>query len=155
VAPSLLRFDVTSRFWSFGGIVSDFMLCQKCKQKEATVHIAESRGDPPFSETATGSAEFTLHFCVACGEEYQQEVFARTLFPNSAEQPITEQFRVVQSSPDRTIVRLVRTESQPVPVDWSLLTPRLPTHLCSVGKEFTMTFTPSELEFLKGNRDLQ
>jgi protein-arginine kinase activator protein McsA len=91
------------------------MLCQKCKQKQATVHIAASRGDPPFSDAAIGDAKFTLHFCEACGDKWQQEMFAETLFPNSGEQPITEQLRVIQSSPERTVLRLLRTESQPVP----------------------------------------
>jgi hypothetical protein len=131
------------------------MLCQTCKQNQATVHIAESCGDPTLPDITTGKAEFTLHFCEACGDEWQkEEILARTLFPDFAEQPITEQLRVIQSSSERTVLRVLRTESQAVSEDWSLLTSRLPIDFRSVGKEFGMTFTPSELEFLKGNRDL-
>ena len=117
----------------------------------ATVHIAEKYGDQLFS-SSDRVPSFTLHFCDACGKEHERERFARA-FPATGESPITEQLRVIEISPEHTIVRLVRTESQPIPENWILVTERLPERFCEVGMEFSITITPSELEYLKGNRD--
>jgi protein-arginine kinase activator protein McsA len=46
------------------------MLCEKCHQEEALVHITEKDG-PGLSE-ATPTVRW--HFCEPCGEEYQREV---------------------------------------------------------------------------------
>jgi hypothetical protein len=123
------------------------MLCQRCQQRESTVHIAEGHGDQ-----LPSAASFTLHFCETCGEEYEREMFARA-FPATGEPPITERLRVIERSSERTIVRLVRTESQPAPEDWILLTARLPEEFCEVGMEFGVTLTLSQLEYMKGNKD--
>ena len=123
------------------------MLCQKCKQREALLHIVVQTGE----RASTGPVEFTLHFCSECGEEYEQDRLAR-LFPGA--QPFHEELRVIQSSSEHTVVRLVRTESDPSPQEWRLLTSRLPEKYCCVGMEFGVTLTSAELEYLKGNREL-
>ncbi len=134
---------------TLGVRASGSMLCQKCKQKEALVHISVRHGEA----AATEPPEFTLHFCPACGEEHERESLAK-LFPPSGEQPFHEQLRVIQSSSEHTVVRLVRTESQPSPEEWRLLTSRLPEKYCCVGMEFGVTLTYSQLEYLKGGGDL-
>jgi hypothetical protein len=126
------------------------MLCQKCQQEQATAHISEKLGDQLLSDDWKASSK--LHFCEACYEQWQSEKFAR-IFPPGRGLPITEKLRVIESSPERTIVRLVRTESQPAPEDWIFLTARLPEKFCVVGMEFKISAIPPELEYLKGNRD--
>ncbi len=123
------------------------MLCQKCKQREAVLHIAIQPG----VRASTGPTEFTLHFCSECGEEYEQDRLVRL---SPGEQPCHEQLRVIQSSSEHTVVRLVRTESQSSPEEWRLLTSRLPEKYCCVGLEYGVTLTSAQLEYLKGNRDL-
>jgi hypothetical protein len=115
------------------------MMCQKCELKEASVHIAVL----PQEGASTGSTEFTFHFCPECHEQYERERLAEA-FPS--EQPVQEQLRVIESTPKFTIVRLVRTESQPSPA-------RLPKQYRSVGMEFGIAFTSAQLDYLKGNRD--
>ena len=51
-----------------------------------------------------------------------------------------------------TQVRLVRSEGDAVPEEWSFLTSRLPQHYAVVGMEFEITCSPEELEHLKGAR---
>jgi len=126
------------------------MLCQKCKQKEALVHISVRHRE---AAAATEPPAFTLRFYPACGEEYERESLAK-LLPPSGEQPFHEQLRVIRSSSEHTVVRLVRTESQPSSEEWRLLTSRLPEKYCCVGMEFGVTLTSSQLEYLKGGRDL-
>jgi len=64
------------------------------------------------------------------------------------QEKITECVRVLSVTPEWTVYRLTRTDSDPVPVDWNLLTDRLPSR--PVGAEFRMTYSSEELEFLKG-----
>ena len=47
------------------------------------------------------------------------------LFPKPAEPSWCETVRVVSRGPQHTVVRLVRTESEPEPEDWTLLTDRI------------------------------
>jgi hypothetical protein len=122
------------------------MTCQKCELKEASVHIAVL----PQEGASRGSTEFTLHFCPECHEQYERERLAEA-FPS--EQPVQEQLRVIESTPKFTVVRLVRTESQPSPQEWRLVTSRLPKQYRSVGMEFGIAFTSAQLDYLKGNRD--
>jgi hypothetical protein len=124
-----------------------FMLCQKCQQRQATAHILERCGDELLSDD--GEPSLKLHFCETCYEEWRRESLASP----TGEPRTKEQVRVIESSSECTVVRLVRTESQPAPEDWILMTPRLPEKFRVVGMEFGIWFTPSELEFLKGNQD--
>jgi len=56
-------------------------------------------------------------------------------------------------SAERTVVRLVRTETQPTPEDWSLLTSRLPPQYGVVGIEFQVACSSAELKRLQGTYD--
>ena len=128
------------------------MLCQKCQQEEATVHLTGNRTTHSGSGGQARPREFRLHFCPVCAEEYQHSQLSGSLFPGEPQK--TERLRVVGVTPERTVLRLIRTESESPPEEWSLLTSRLPEPLWPVGWEITMTFTPSELEWLRGEKDL-
>jgi hypothetical protein len=69
-----------------------------------------------------------------------------------SEKQISERVRVISITEERTVLRLIRTEADATPEDWSLLSLRAPA--LPVGAEIVMTFTPSELEWMKGNCDL-
>ena len=60
---------------------------------------------------------------------------------------------MISTTPERTVLRLVRTDEDNEPEEWTLLTARLPDRL-QVGHEITISFTPAELEWMKGEREL-
>ena len=88
------------------------------------------------------------HFCDQCGSQAVQAILHPPLEAGSRREAV----RVLSVSPTHTVLRLVRTASQPIPEDWTLLTPRLGTEL-PVGEEVEMTFTESELEWLQGKSE--
>jgi len=61
-------------------------------------------------------------------------------------------FRVISVSPEYTRVRLVRTEAEATPEEWTFLSSRLPPKYAVVGMEFGITCSPQELDQLKGVR---
>jgi hypothetical protein len=128
------------------------MFCQNCQQQEATVHFAGHRTAHSDSGGQARPNEFEFHLCPACAEEYQQSQLSQSLFPGEPQR--TERFRVVGITPERTVLRLIRAESDSPPEEWSLLTSRLPESFSPIGSEITMTFTPSELAWLRGERDI-
>ena len=77
----------------------------------------------------------------------------RGLFPNDPERPRWERLRVLRRGPEYTTLLAVRTESDPEPKHWHLLTERLPESWVA-GFEGRMQYTPMELEWLQGFRDL-
>ena len=77
----------------------------------------------------------------------------RGLFPNDPKPPRSEKLRVIKRNAEYTTVLVLRTESEPEPEHWHLLTERVPTAWVE-GIESGMTFTPMELEWLQGIRDL-
>lgn len=131
------------------------MICQSCHKEQAMVHIhgtgtsTAKRSSPAESS----SQEFELHFCEACAEEYRRAQASHSLFPHLREEHRTEVVRVMSRTPERTVLRLVRTAEAKVPEEWTLLTSRLPDRL-QVGREITISFTPAELEWMKGEREL-
>jgi len=129
-----------------GGVIAG-----RLRQLPGAADDAQRGADRHGDAASMEPPEFTLHFCSGCGEEYERERRAK-LFPPSGEQPFYEQLRVIQSSSEHTVVRLVRTESQPSPEEWRFLTSRLPEKYCSVGTEFGVMLTSSQLEYLKGYR---
>jgi hypothetical protein len=128
------------------------MRCQKCQDKVATVHIHGKRETCTPSGRDSSGEVFELHFCEACAEEYRRTELSRSLFPNDHDEKIIEHVRVLSVTPERTVLRLIRTEADATPQDWSLLTSRLPRR--QVGTEMTIAFTPSELEWMRGAREL-
>jgi len=62
--------------------------------------------------------------------------------------------RVLTRGPTTTVVRLVRTEESTRPQEWTLLTSRIPEGFVE-GIVGTVRFTPWELEYLQGRRELQ
>jgi hypothetical protein len=125
------------------------MICQQCKAAEATVTISQRvRNEKTGSLERSGDA---LHFCIICAEEYRaaQGLNGRAL--GDGQEKITELVRVVSVTPERTVYRLVRTDSDRVPVEWRLLTDRI--HPREVGAEFRMIYTPEELEFMQGKEE--
>jgi len=77
----------------------------------------------------------------------------RGLFPNDPDSPRRELLRVLKRGPEYTTVLVVRTESNPEPKRWHLLTERMPVSWVE-GFEGEMRFTPMEPEWLQGFRDL-
>ena len=64
-----------------------------------------------------------------------------------------EELRVVSRELDKTVVRLVRTESSAHPEEWELVTDRMP-ETWTKGFVGRMWFTPCELDYLQGRREL-
>ncbi len=77
----------------------------------------------------------------------------RGLFPNDPEPPREERLRVLKRRPEYTTFLVVRTESDAEPKRWHLLTARIPD-FCVEGYEGTIRYTPMELDWLQGFRDL-
>jgi hypothetical protein len=127
------------------------MICPNCNAAEATVTIATRNRNP-----LTGKLEAArnkLHFCCICAQEYQSTHGPTGRSLGQGQEKITERVRVLSVTPEWTVYRLARTDSDPAPVDWHLLTDRLPAR--QVGAEFRMTYTPEELEFLKGEGEFK
>ncbi len=122
------------------------MLCQKCKTAEAAVRIGKMKRDPSSRMLRPEGPD--LYFCFICAEEYRNAnpIEGRAL--GERQKGITEFVRVMSVTPERTIYRLIRTESDATPEDWSLLTSRVPER--PVGTEMKITYTREELEFLRG-----
>jgi hypothetical protein len=129
------------------------MICQKCKKEEATVHISGTRTMRPFSGRESNSEDLEFHFCASCAEEDRHARSAHTLFPHLHEEHQTETLRVMSRTPQHTVLRVVRTEEGTAAEEWTLLTSRLPDRL-QVGQEITVSFTPAELEWMRGEREL-
>jgi hypothetical protein len=121
------------------------MICQKCNEAEATVRISTMNRDAHTGKLEPASHE--LHLCCICAQEYRA---AHATGPplGEGQEKIIETVRVLSVTPEWTVYRLIRTDSDRVPIDWRLLTARLP--LREVGAEFKMIYTHEELEFLKG-----
>ena len=77
----------------------------------------------------------------------------RGLFPNDPEPPREEKLRVLKRGPEYTTMLLVRTESAAEPKRWHLLTARVPGSWIE-GFEGKLRYTPMELDWLQGLRDL-
>jgi len=124
------------------------MLCEKCQQREALVHLTGSRRVAAISDEPSVDEAFEHHFCESCASSSPLVNPALRYGPDV----IREKFRVVSVSPARTRVRLVRTEAEAAPEEWSFLTSRLPPRYAVVGAEFGITCSPEELQQLKGAR---
>jgi len=122
------------------------MLCEKCQQRESMVHLSGGRRIYPTSGQASANESFEHHFCELCAQS------SPLVNPSLAYGPdaVTEKLRVISVSGERTVVRLVRTETQSTPEDWSLLTSRLRPQYGVVGMEFQVTCSPAELKRLQG-----
>src|SRR6266545_2370920 len=99
------------------------MLCEKCQQRKAVVHVSGRRRTYPSSGQASANEpfeHFEHHFCELCAQSSPLVNPALAYGPDA----VTEKLRVISVSAERTVVRLVRTETQPTPEDWSLLTSR-------------------------------
>ena len=107
-----------------------------------TRRVARNSGEPSAEEA------IEHHFCEACASGSPLVNPALEYGPDA----ISEKFRVISVSAERVVVRLVRTEAEAQPEEWSFLTSRLPSHLAVVGMEFGITCHPEELDHLKGNR---
>lgn len=122
------------------------MLCEQCQQRDATVHLTGSTKVSASSGEADVEEAFEHHFCESCAASSPLVNPALRYGPDV----ISEKFRVVSVSPEHTRVRLVRTEADAAPEEWSFLTSCLPPQYAVVGMEFGITCSPQELEQLKG-----
>jgi len=78
----------------------------------------------------------------------------RGLFPSDPGPPRWEKLRVLKRGPEYTTLLVVRTESDLEPKRWHLLTDRIPASWVE-GFQGRMQYTPMELDWLQGFRDLQ
>jgi hypothetical protein len=77
----------------------------------------------------------------------------RGLFPNDPEPPKRETLRVLKRGSQYTTLLVVRTAPDAEPKRWHLLTARIPDQWVE-GFEGRIQYTPMELEWLQGFRDL-
>src|SRR5437867_11714800 len=122
------------------------MLCEKCQQREAKVHVTGTRRVDAVSGESNAKRKLWHHFCESCASS--SPLVNPTL--NYGPDAIAEKLRAISVSAERTVVRLVRTEADAVPEEWSLLTSGLPSDYRVVGMEFGITCSPKELQHLKG-----
>src|SRR5580765_8641457 len=102
------------------------------------VHLKGSRKAAAISDEPSIDEAFEHHFCEACASSSPLVNPALRHGPDV----ISEKFRVISVSPERTRVMLVRTEAEAVPEEWSFLTSRLPPKYAVVGMEFGITCSP-------------
>ena len=126
--------------------VTRLMLCEECQQREAMVHLTGRGGVAANSDETSVDEAFANHFCESCASSSPLVNPALKYGPDV----ISENFRVVSVSAERTQVRQVRTETEAVPEELSLLTSRLPPQFAVIGIEFGIICSPEELEQLKG-----
>lgn len=74
----------------------------------------------------------------------------RSLFPKHKETPRTVRVRVVRSTEAHTVVQSLDIPSE----HWRFVSSRLPA-AWQAGTEVTVTFTPMELEYFQGKRELE
>jgi len=118
------------------------MLCMECQEKPATVHIKRPVPSPPFQDMPM---QFEVHFCEECCRDCIES--DRILNPSPRDPDVREwHLRVMSVSSERIIVRLVSTDSDTRPEEWSLLPARVPADCAVVGTEFWVMCSESELE---------
>jgi hypothetical protein len=77
----------------------------------------------------------------------------RGLFPDDPYPPRSEKLRVLKRGAQYTTVLVLRTESDPEPIKWHLLSERIPEGWVE-GANVGIRYTPMELDWLQGLRDL-
>ena len=125
------------------------MICETGQQREAMVHVTGSRRIESFSGEPGANEQFEHHFCEPCAS-------SNPLVNPALEYGLdarTEKLRVISTSAERTVLRLLRTETQPVAEEWSVLTSQLPPQYAVVGMEFEITSTPAELKRFQGTEN--
>jgi hypothetical protein len=120
------------------------MLCEMCHEREALVHLTMTTKADPMSDEATTTEKH--HFCELCAEASPLANPVLRYGPDV----INEQLKVISVSPEHTVVRLVRTETEPVPEEWSLLTSKLPPKFAVVGMQFGVLWSSAELRMMQG-----
>jgi len=67
----------------------------------------------------------------------------------------TSKLRVIGLSPERMVVRVIQGERQTTPEDWVFPTSRIPEEWMDweIGKEFELTISEPELDYLRGGGD--
>jgi hypothetical protein len=113
------------------------MVCQECKAAQATVRIAKRIRNPQTGVLERESTE--LHFCPICTGEYRAAHGLEGRSLGHGQPKATELVRVMSVTPEWTVYRLVRTDSDPVPEEWRLITDRVPAR--PVGTEMRITYT--------------
>ncbi len=116
------------------------MLCEKCKQKDATVHITEV--------VQATSQQVKHHLCESCADVFQaSDVVQRML----ARVPMIK-LRVGDVSPRRTLLQVLGGEHDGE--TWSVVTERLLELQIEPfdGHEFEVQDDEVYIEWLKGNR---
>ena len=122
------------------------MVCETCQQKNATVHLTGSRRIETSPGESSSNESFEHHLCESCAANNPLANPALRRGPDA----ICETLRVVNVTVERTVVRLVRTESDAAPEEWTFLTSRLPAEYAAVRLEFEISWSPSFLKRLKG-----
>jgi hypothetical protein len=122
------------------------MLCDKCQEREANHHLSSTVKLSAVTGHSSEDGAFEHHFCEACALLSPLTNPALKFGPDF----VKEQLRVVSVSAEWMRVRLIRTEKDPVPEEWTFLTCMVPEGNRIVGKEFGITCSRKELEQLRG-----
>ena len=117
------------------------MLCENCKQQQATVHITEI--------AEVNLAQTKRHFCPSCAKLFQQTDLVQRMLSRAS----MVKLRVAETSTQRTLLNVFGG-----PYDgesWSFITDRLlQLHIEPLdGQEFEIQDDENYIEWLKGNRN--
>jgi hypothetical protein len=116
------------------------MLCETCKQQDATVHITEV--------VETTSQQIKHHLCASCAELFQSSDVVQRMLRRL---PMVK-LRVIDASPQRTVVNVIggRHDGE----TWNFVTGRLLELRIQPfsGEEVEIQDDEGYIDWLKGNR---
>ena len=116
------------------------MLCQRCHEREAVVHITGVMRRWPFDPTSPTLEVVKQHYCGTCATELRFD----TTPPTSREatpRDISERVRITLTTEERVFVQSL---SEPE-TEWHVLANLIPPRLRQVGTELTIIGTPEEI----------
>lgn len=129
-----------------------FMLCEKCQESEAEVHVMLSTTQ----DSQTGLRQEN-HLCPRCANVVLREMGLLELQQSGTDscatsEMISENLRVIRHEPEGwTILEVLHAPNESKsPRNWRIRTQFIPKELRQIGMEFTMNYTAEELKRLKG-----
>jgi hypothetical protein len=132
------------------------MLCERCKEKGATVHIKGTRRTDGVTPEAV--TDFEHHYCETCAKELEQTDPRWNPMLNASPGTRKWKFRVTGVSGERVTVREIHPDNSVAENEMSFLIARLlvarpPEDYLFLGAEFELTCTESHLWRLTEDRD--
>lgn len=126
------------------------MICQKCRSRDASVHVTSWRRPPEPPSTASQEENVDLHFCEECAsvEAQTNPHLNPRLRCGPGSRP--RKMRVIDVDPTHTLVKLLSAEANMMPENLALLTSRLPKDYAVVGLEFEVICNDAQFDWLRG-----